>query len=267
MRVLIRGAGDLASGIGWRLHRCGFQVAMTDLERPTAVRWMAAFCPALWLGAWTVEGVTARRCADLPQAVAAWGAGEIPVFADPDGTCRSLLKPDVVVDAILAKRNLGTAITDALLVIGIGPGFCAGEDCHMVIETKRGHTLGRVIETGTAIPNTGVPGDIGGYTVERVLRTPCGGDFVPLREIGDAVRAGETLATVAGQPVRTEISGVLRGILPAGTRVPGPGFKAGDVDPRGNREHCFTISDKALSVAGGVLEAILRTQAEEHRKH
>ncbi len=261
MLVLIRGAGDLASGIGWRLHRSGFSIVMTDLPNPTAVRWKAAFCPAIWQGEWQVEGVTARRCENPEEVRACLKRKEIPVLSDPDGAAISQLKPDVVVDAILAKRNLGTKITDAPLVIGVGPGFCAGEDCHCVVETKRGHTLGRVIDQGCAIPNTGIPGNVGGYTVERVLRTPCGGIFEPLCEIGDRVEAGQTVAMVGGQPVKTQITGCLRGILPAGTQVPDAGFKAGDVDARCERENCFTISDKALAIGGGVLEAICHWRA------
>ena len=167
------------------------------------------------------------------------GTGEIPILPDPDGQAIRDLHPDVVVDAILAKRNLGTCITDAPLVIGVGPGFTAGEDCHCVIETMRGHTLGRCIYSGSAIPNTGIPGSVGGYTVEQVLRTPCGGVFEPLKEIGAAVNAGETVARVAGRPVVSRITGCLRGVLPAGTLVPKAGFKAGDVDARCVREHCF----------------------------
>lgn len=261
MLVLIRGAGDLASGIGWRLYRSGFSVAMTDLPNPTAVRWKAAFCPAIWKGEWQVEGVTARRCEHQKEVQVCLKHREIPVLPDPDGAAISRLKPDVVVDAILAKRNLGTKMTDAPLVIGVGPGFCAGEDCHCVVETKRGHTLGRVIYHGRAIPNTGIPGNVGGYTAERVLRTPCGGAFVPLCEIGDRVEAGQIVALVGGEPVKTQITGCLRGILPAGTQVPGAGFKAGDVDARCERENCFTISDKALAIGGGVLEAVCHWRA------
>ena len=262
MLILIRGAGDIASGIGWRLCRSGFSVAMTDLEHPTAVRWKAAFCQAMWTQRCEVEGVAAVRCDSPFGAEAALARGEIPILPDPDGQAIRDLHPDVVVDAILAKRNLSTCITDAPLVIGVGPGFTAGEDCHCVIETMRGHTLGRCIYSGSAIPNTGIPGSVGGYTVERVLRTPCGGVFEPLKEIGAAVNAGETVARVDGQPVVSRITGCLRGILPAGTLVPRAGFKAGDVDARCVREHCFTISDKALAIGGGVLEAVCHWRSE-----
>lgn len=262
MLILIRGAGDLASGIAWRLKRSGFAVAMTDLAQPTAVRWQAAFCPAIWAGEWQVEGQMARRCDTLEEIQAALKESTIPIMVDPEGEWIKPLKPEVVVDAILAKRNLGTKITDAPLVIGVGPGFTAGGDCHQVVETMRGHTLGRVIDSGAALPNTGIPGNVGGYTVERVLRTPCAGVFHPRKEIGDTVTAGETVATVDDAPVVTAISGCLRGILPEGTLVPRAGFKAGDVDARQVREHCFTISDKALSIAGGVLEAVCHWRAQ-----
>lgn len=262
MLIIIRGAGDIASGIGWRLHRSGFQVAMTDLAEPTAVRWQAAFCRAIWEGACQVEGVTGRRCDTPEQVRQALSAGEIPVLVDPEGTAARQWQPEVLVDAILAKRNLGTTMDLAPLVVAVGPGFTAGVDCHCVVETMRGHTLGRCIYSGSAIPNTGIPGNVGGYTVERVLRTPCAGVFAPVRAIGDRVEAGEIVATVDGQPVKSAIPGIIRGLLPAGTRVPGPQFKAGDVDARCVKEHCFTISDKALAVAGGVLEAVCHWRAE-----
>lgn len=265
MLILIRGAGDIASGIGWRLRRAGFPVAMTDLEQPTAVRWKAAFCQAIWAGKCEVEKLTAWRCDTADRVRAVLAAGDIPVLPDPEGRAVQELRPDVLVDAILAKRNLGTRIADAPLVIGVGPGFAAGEDCHCVVETMRGHTLGRCLYAGSALPNTGIPGNVGGYTVERVLRTPCAGVFEPLRAIGDRVEAGEAVALVDGQPVTTAISGCLRGLLPAGTQVPRAGFKAGDVDARCVRENCFTISDKALAVAGGVLEAVCHWRAEHEK--
>ena len=258
MLVLIRGAGDLASGIAWRLQRSGFPVVMTDLEHPTAVRWRVAFCQAVWQGSCEVEGVAARRCDSPEQAKAALAAGEIPVLVDPEGKAVSELKPEVVVDAILAKRNLGTHITDAPLVIGVGPGFTAGVDCHCVIETMRGHTLGRGIVEGAAIPNTGIPGNVGGYTVERGLRAPGPGVFRPRKEIGDWVEAGETVATVDGAPVISDITGYLRGILPEGTLVPRAGFKAAAADARGGPEHRWTMPGAALSVAGGRLGAVCR---------
>lgn len=262
MLALIRGAGDIASGAAMRLWRCGIDVVMTDLARPTAIRRTVAFSDAIVHGETTVEGLRAVRAENAAEAKKLLREGSLPVLADPECACRGELAPDALVDAILAKRNLGTKIDDAPIVVGVGPGFTAGEDCHCVIETMRGHTLGRCIYSGSAIPNTGIPGSVGGYTVERVLRTPCGGVFEPLKEIGDAVNAGETVARVDGQPVVSRITGCLRGILPAGTLVPRAGFKAGDVDARCVREHCFTISDKALAIGGGVLEAVCHWRSE-----
>ena len=255
MRVVIRGAGDLASGVALRLWRAGMDVVLLDVEKPTAIRRTVAFSEAIVHGEQTVEDVTARL-ATAETAEETLAAGMIPVLVDPEGRSIPTLRPDALVDAILAKRNLGTEIRDAPVVIGVGPGFTAGVDCHAVVETMRGHTLGRVIREGSAIPNTGIPGLIGGFAGERVLRAPAAGSFHPLRDIGDAVTEGETLATVAGVPMTATLTGTLRGILPEGTEV-FPGMKSGDIDPRCQRSHCFTASDKALAVGGGVLEAIL----------
>ena len=256
MLVLIRGAGDLASGIALRLWRSGLAVVMTDLERPTAIRRTVAFSEAVIHGAARVEDVEARRAEDVPQARALLAEGILPVLADPDCACREALGPDALVDAILAKRNLGTRITDAPVVIGVGPGFTAGEDCHAVVETMRGHTLGRAIYQGSALPNTNIPGLIGGYAGERVLRAPADGIFTRILDIGDEVQPGDIAGTVNGQPMKCTIGGVVRGILPSGTPVH-RGMKSGDVDPRCQPEYCTTASDKALAVGGGALEAIL----------
>jgi xanthine dehydrogenase accessory factor len=218
-----------------------------------------AFASAVYEGTATVEGIVARR---LPLArgeiEAAWDRGEVPVLVDPEGLAvkaRSV-RPDVVVDAILAKRNTGTRITDAPAVIALGPGFTAGADCHAVIETERGHYLGRVIWEGQARPDTGVPGRVGGQSTRRVLRAPAGGTFQGMCCIGDLVGEGETVATAAGVPVVTPFDGVLRGLLHDGVPVRA-GMKVGDVDPRGVPDYCFTISDKARAIGGAVLEAIL----------
>ena len=256
MRVLIRGAGDIASGIALRLYRAHFQVILTDIEKPTAIRRTVCFSQAIVNGRAEVEGITARFAESPADAEQILSAGEIPVLADPDCRCREILKPDVLVDAILAKRNLGTKITDAPIVIGVGPGFTVKEDCHAAVETMRGHTLGRVIYEGSPIPNTAVPGLIGGYAGERVLRAPDDGIFHLLRDIGSVVQEGDAVGEVNGKPMTCTISGVLRGILPDGTPVH-KGMKSGDVDPRCKVEYCYTASDKALAVGGGVLEAIL----------
>jgi len=257
MLVVIKGAGDIASGIALRLWRARFLVVMTDLAHPTAIRRTVSFCRAITEGEAKVEDVTARLAADAGEVPALFAEGVIPVLVDPEAACVPLLSPDALVDAVLAKRNLGTRITDAPVVVGVGPGFTAGADCHAVVETQRGHTLGRVITAGAALPNTGAPGDIGGYTTERILRAPADGVFQKVLEIGAVVSPGDIAGTVAGVPMRAEIAGVLRGILPDGTPVH-KGMKSGDVDPRCKPEHCYTASDKALAVGGGALEAILR---------
>lgn len=256
MLILIRGAGDIASGIALRLHHAGFSVAMTDIAHPTTIRRTVAFSDAVTNGTQTVEDITARRAETEAEAREILARGEIPVLVDPSGESRAFLRPAALVDAILAKRNLGTCITDAPVVVGVGPGFTAGVDCHAVVETMRGHTLGRAYYEGAALPNTNIPGLIGGFAGERVLRAPADGVFTGTRRIGDAVKAGEVVGFVAGEPMTATIDGVLRGLLADGVAVT-KGMKSGDVDPRGEKDYCAQVSDKALAVAGGVLEAIL----------
>ena len=261
MRVLIRGAGDLASGIALRLFHAKMEVIMTDLPRPTAIRRTVCFSQAILFGTMTVEDVTAVFAKTSEAAVSILKEKKIPVLADPEAACIAALWPDVVVDAILAKRNLGTKITDAPCVIGVGPGFTAGVDCHACVETMRGHTLGRVITEGSPIPNTNIPGLIGGFAGERVLRAPADGIFRQRLEIGDMVEQNEIAGYVGTEPMRCQITGVLRGLLADGTPVH-RGMKAGDVDPRGEISYCKLVSDKALAIGGGVLEAILRFSEE-----
>lgn len=257
MLVIIRGAGDLASGIALRLHHAKIQVVMTDLPHPTAIRRTVCFSQAILHGQMQVEDVTAVYARSVEAVEAILKEGKIPVLADSEAKCIAELRPDAVVDAILAKRNLGTKLTDAPCVIGVGPGFTVGVDCHAAVETMRGHTLGRVITEGSPIPNTNIPGLIGGFAGERVLRAPADGIFRQTRQIGDMVKQGETAGYVENVPMLCQISGVLRGILADGTPVH-KGMKAGDVDPRGEVSYCNTVSDKALAIGGGVLEAILR---------
>ena len=256
MLVVVKGAGDLATGIACRLFQCGLRVVMTETARPTTVRCTVAFSRAVYRGTAEVEGITARLAGTPEEALAVTQRGGVAVLVDPAGICIPALTPDGVVDAILAKRNLGTALGDAPAVVGVGPGFTPGTDCHAAVETQRGHDLGRVLWDRPPAPNTGVPGDIGGYTTQRLLRAPAEGTFVPLRAIGDTVSAGETVGRVGESPMRAQITGVIRGLLPEGTPV-FAGMKAGDVDPRCRREHCFSVSDKARAVGGGVLEALL----------
>ncbi|MBI2202762.1 MAG: EF2563 family selenium-dependent molybdenum hydroxylase system protein [Candidatus Rokubacteria bacterium] len=254
--VLIRGAGDLATGSAVRLRRCGFAVVATELAAPTAVRRTVAFSEAVLDGTVAVEGVRARRAESAADARRIVRAGDVAVLVDPTGAISAGLRPDVVVDARVAKRNLGTSLGDAPIVIGLGPGFVAGRDVHAVIETNRGHALGSVILAGEAEPNTGVPGEIGGFGAERLLRAPASGTLRARCTIGERVDAGVAVADVEDRPVVARIAGVLRGLVRDGSQVR-EGQKIGDVDPRARPEHCFTVSDKARAVAGGVLEAIL----------
>jgi len=262
LRVVVKGGGDLGTGVAWRLHRCGFRVLVTEKAQPTVIRRAVAFASAVFEGAITVDGITARLVEDDAGIEACWAAGEAAVLVDPQAEAVGRLRPEAVVDAILAKRNTGTSIDDAPMVVALGPGFTAGVDCHAVVETNRGHNLGRVLadkrhpSKGSAQPNTGVPGTVGGESARRVLRAPQAGLFQGERAIGDPVQAGETVAHVDDAPVQSQLDGVVRGLLHDGLQVHS-GMKVGDVDPRGVAAHCFTISDKALAVAGGVLEAIL----------
>ncbi|MCL5962135.1 MAG: selenium-dependent molybdenum cofactor biosynthesis protein YqeB [Chloroflexi bacterium] len=254
--VVVKGAGDLATGVGLRLFRSGFPLVMTEIAEPTVVRRPVSFAEAVYDGETSVEGVIAKAIPSVEQVYPTIREGKIPVIVDPEARVVTLLRPKVVVDAIIAKRNVGTKITDAPVVIGLGPGFTAGVDVHAVVETNRGHYLGRVILEGSAEPNTGVPGVVGGYGVERVLRGPGDGKLVPILTIGQFVRKGDLIARVDGQPVLAPIDGVLRGLVRENVTV-FKGMKIGDVDPRAAHEHCFTVSDKALSIGGGVLEVIL----------
>lgn len=254
--VLIRGAGDLGTGTAHRLHRAGLKVVMGELEQPTAIRRAVAFASAVYEGHIQVEGVEAvlaTRASDVERLLV---EGIVPVLIDDAGEALAWLRPDVLVDARLAKRNLGTRLTDATIVIGLGPGFTAGRDVDAVIETSRGHHLGRVILEGSAEPDTGIPGLIEGHGRERVLIAPCPGPFVGHAHIGDRVQEGQSVAAVAGQPLKAGVSGVVRGLLHDSLLVH-KGQKVGDIDPRGIVEFCFTISDKARAIGGAVLEAIL----------
>jgi xanthine dehydrogenase accessory factor len=267
--IVVRGGGDLGTGVAHRLHRAGYEVVVLEAERPTAVRRLVAFGEAVREGSVIVEGVEARL-ADLrdvaARALGGPGApaggpvtgrrGWVPVVVDPEGRAIGPLRPDAIVDARMAKRNLGTSRTDAPVTIGLGPGFSAGVDVDLVVETKRGHALGRVIESGPAAADTGVPGRVGGAGAERVLRSPADGAFASSRAIGDLVEAGDRVGSVDGEPVRARIAGIVRGLTADGSPV-GRGDKIGDVDPRGDEVDPRAISDKARAVGGAVLEALL----------
>jgi len=260
--ILIKGGGDLATGAAWRLHRCGFPVVITELPRPLAVRRAVSFAQAVFDGEQTVEGVTARlaQVEDVPDILA---ADEIPVLVDPETDCLHEIAPTVLVDARVAKRNIDTSINDAPLVLALGPGYTVGVDCHGVIETNRSHNLGRVIWQGTAEENTGDPGPIPGVPNDssRVLRAGVSGRFISFARIGDRLPAGDTIGVIqrpGGEeaPVLAPFTGVVRGLIHESTPVD-TGMKIGDMDPRIQAEHAFTISDKSLAIGGGVLEAIL----------
>lgn len=294
--IICRGAGDLATGIIHRLHRAGHRVIALETDYPAAIRRQVSFCEAVYDGSAAVEGVTARLVPALADAEtdtetysgindtptahivsekwdssaieAVLEAGEVPLLIDPKGESIALLKPDVVVDAIIAKKNLGTTIDMAPLVIGVGPGFTAGQDVHLVIESMRGHNLARIITDGMAQPNTGVPGNIAGFTSERVIHAPAAGYIHDVRKIGDIVQKGDEIARIYPDkesydnalseyvPVNATITGIIRGLIREGYYFR-KGFKIADIDPRESEiTNCFTISDKARSIAGSVLEAV-----------
>ena len=265
--VLVRGAGDLATGTILRLHNCGFRVLAVECARPSAIRRRAAFCEAVFDGTATVEGVTARLIDRIEQADAVWNAGEIPLIVDEIASCAAACAPAVLVDAILAKRNLGTTRDMAPITIGLGPGFTAGGDVDAVVETMRGHRLGRVIYEGAALPNTGVPGPIAGFAAERVIHAPASGAMTFVRspepvDIGSIVQKGQTIGFVGGVPVTATLDGVLRGLIREGYPVT-EGLKIADIDPRAQEvQNCTTVSDKARAIAGGVLEAMLHLAGE-----
>ena len=255
--IVVKGAGEMATGIACRLFRANFRrLVMLETDMPMAVRRNVSFCEAVYDGTISVEGVTARRAATVSDIPRIWDTGDVPVLVDPGWGAIPDLGPHVVIDAIIAKRNLGTDMADAPLVIGLGPGFSAGKDVHCVIETNRGHDLGRIIEKGPAHADTGVPGTICGVSSERVLRAPCDGVFTAACAIGDLVTRNQVLGHVERMPVTALIDGMVRGLIRPGTRVPGA-CKIGDIDPRGAEASCSTISEKARAVGGAVLEAIL----------
>ena len=260
MKILIKGAGDLATGIAYRLKKAGHDILMTDIAVPTTVRRTVAFSRAVYEGRAVVEDMEAVLVHGADEVREVLDSDRIAVIVDEAAEIRTEFEPDIVVDAILAKRNLGTAITDAELVIGVGPGFTAGADCHCVVETKRGHYLGRVLYEGSAIPNTGVPGEVGGYSTERIIRAEAEGVFNPLHKIGDCVTEGEPVAESGGVIITARMPGIIRGMLQAGVHVT-PGMKCGDIDARCEENHCYTISDKARAIGGGVLEAVDRFAA------
>ncbi|MBN4050773.1 MAG: molybdenum hydroxylase [Alkaliphilus sp.] len=254
--VLIRGGGDIATGIAHRLFKSGYSVVITEIEKPTAIRRTASFAQAMIDGEITIEDVTAVKVYDADEIGQALKQKKIAIIIDETGDVIEKINPDVVVDAILAKKNLGTDISMAKIVIGVGPGFEAKKDVHAVIETNRGHHLGKVITNGKAQTDTGIPANIKGHTYDRVIRAKNDGKIKHNAKIGDKVESGQVIAFVGEQEVKAKISGILRGLIQTCIYVD-ENAKIADIDPRGEREYCFSISDKARAVAGGVLEAIM----------
>ncbi len=260
-RIIVRGAGDIATGSIHRLFKAGFRPVVLETDRPSAIRRQVSMCEAVYDGSVCVEGVTARLAKDLGEALGIAGRDEIPILIDPEGRCIEEYRPDAVIDAILAKKNLGTSREMAPLTIALGPGFEAGSDCDYVIETMRGHDLSRIINKGSTLPDTGVPGVVGGVSKERVIHSPAEGTIETVRKIGDTVEAGEIMAYIRDEEgnvseVRASISGLIRGLIRDGYHVT-KGFKTADIDPRlGEYKNCFTISDKSRSIGGSVLELV-----------
>lgn len=261
--VIVRGGGDIATGTIFKLFQCGFPVLVLEIANPSCIRRTISFCEAVFDDNVVVEGIFACKVASLEEAYAIYEKNAVPVMIDPRGTVIKEANPAVVVDAILAKKNLGTTMQDAPIVIGLGPGFIAGKDVHAVIETQRGHDLGRVIYKGEASPNTGIPGVIAGYGKERVIHAPCEGILHIEKQIGDEVQKGDIIATIDGVPVPATIPGIVRGMIREEYQV-SQGLKMADIDPRlAEKENCHRISDKARCVAGGVLEAIMHLSMEK----
>ncbi|NLV96554.1 MAG: EF2563 family selenium-dependent molybdenum hydroxylase system protein [Desulfovibrionales bacterium] len=255
--VAIKSGGEMGSAVAWTLFQAGLRrILILETARPLAVRRTISFCEAVYDGTSVVEQVPGQLVANVHEATLLWEQGQIPILVDPTWASLGTLTPHVVVDAIIAKRNLGTSMTEAPLVIGMGPGFKAGQDVHVVVETQRGQDLGQIITTGEARPNTGIPGDTGGFTKERVLRAPVDGPLTWACALGDMVTKGQILGHVAGAAIVAEISGLLRGqIRPHGV-VP-RGLKLGDIDPRGDTRFLHIISDKGRALGNAVLKVIM----------
>lgn len=255
--IVVKGAGEMASGVVHRLYKAGMRkIAMLEIPRPLCVRRFVSFCEAVFDGKMTVEGITAQLVASGDEIPLVWEKGSIAVMVDPRWQSIAQLHPDVVIDAVMAKRNLGTTRNEAPLVIGIGPGFNAPGDVHLVVESNRGHDIGRVIFDGSAEPYTGIPGQMMNFSKERVLRAPVAGKVSHYRVIGDNVKKGDHILSVGDTPVYAPIDGILRGLIREIDVTTGE--KVGDVDPRAKPEFCRTISDKARAISGGVLEAIMQ---------
>lgn len=264
--VVIRSGGDIASGSIQRLHNVGFKIIILEIANPSSIRREVCYGEAVYRKKMTIEGITSKLVDNLEEAYIELEKGIIPVLIDEKGENIEKIHPFALIDGILAKKNLGTTINMAPITIGIGPGFYAGKDVDAVIETKRGHTLGKVIYEGEAIKNTGIPGNIAGVTKERVIHSEYEGTITNICKIGDSVKKGDIIAKINGNEVFATIDGILRGIIREGYYVT-KGFKIADIDPRKSEyENCFTISDKARSVGGGTLEALLKLMKDKNIK-
>ncbi len=265
--IAVRGGGDVASGSIQKLHRSGFRVLVLEIENPTSVRRTVCFSEAIFNGEMSIEGIKSVHVKNEEEIYNAWENNNIPVIIDPKGVYINKLKPIAVVDAIIAKKNTGMTRDLAPITIAIGPGFEAGKDVDIVIESNRGHNLGRLIFSGYADENTGSPGNIEGFTIERVLYSPCEGVFKSHHKIGDVVKAGEVVASVDGKNIYAKIDGLIRGLIRNDTMVK-EGLKIGDVDPRANQiNNCYTISDKARAIGGATLEAVMISKNKLHCKN
>lgn len=254
--IIVRGGGEMGSAVARLLFLSGLPVAVLEAERPLAVRRLVSFAEAIVSGSVTVEGVTGRRLAVGELGAALEEADGVAVAVDPEGESLACLGPAALVDARMAKRNIGTRLDQAGVVVGLGPGFLAGEDVHAVIETQRGPDLGRVVWAGSAQPDTSVPGTVMGVGEARVLRAPRSGTFRGAWRIGELVLPGSKVGEVDGEPVHAAVGGMVRGLLADGVPVEA-GTKVGDIDPRGRTVDPARISDKGRSVAAGALEAVL----------
>lgn len=261
--IIVRGGGDIATGTIQKLWRSGFPVLVLETEHPSAIRRYVALSEAVYEGAWTVEDVTAVLVHNLSEAVKEIEKGKVPVLADPQCGVLEQVRPLVLVDAILAKRNLGTSKKMAGLTIALGPGFTAGTDVDVVVETMRGHNLGRLIFSGAAMPDTGIPGLIEGVGRERVIHAPAAGNISVCKDISDTVSKGETIAMIGETPVPASLDGIIRGLIRNNYPV-SKGMKIADIDPReSEKNNCFTISDKARCIGGSVLEAVMMGMAHD----
>lgn len=267
MLIIVRGAGDLATGIIYRLYKSGFKILALEDEKPSAIRRSVSFSECIYNLEQTVEGVKSKKVNNLKEMQECWDNKEIPVIIDPKAQYIKNLKPEIVVDAIIAKKNYGTNIKMAPITIALGPGFIAGKDVSIVIETMRGHNLGRLIFDGEALANTGEPGEIGGVTKQRVIYSEKEGIFRSVKKIGESVKKNQVLGYVDNTPIYATIEGILRGVIPDNYLVKSK-LKIADIDPRLNEySNCFTISDKARSLGGSVLEAILNELQKKGEKN